>query len=218
VDQSERFETAPYSYVFDGEAGRLDHALASAGLSAQIVGAHHWPINADEPAMLDYNLEFKQPACATCGPDYYGATPYRSSDHDPVIIGLKLLKTVNGTAGRDTLIGTAGDDVITGGKGGDTLAGGAGADHFVYTSLQEGIDSITDFEPGQDRIVLTQLLASLGIGSATPLADGYVTCRASGTDAMIGIDPDGPGSAAIRNLVLLRNRSCSVAVPGNFDF
>ena len=41
--------------------------------------------------MLDYNLEFKQPACPTCEPDYYTPTPYRASDHDPVIIGLALL-------------------------------------------------------------------------------------------------------------------------------
>ncbi len=90
VDQSERFSAAPYSYVFDGEAGHLDHALASASLSAQIASAQHWHINADEPSIIDYNLEFKQPACGTCGPDYYAASPYRASDHDPVLIGINL--------------------------------------------------------------------------------------------------------------------------------
>ena len=79
-----------YSYVFDGEAGSLDHALATPSLSAQVTGAVHWHINADEPSIIDYNLEFKQPACAACGPDYYSATPYRASDHDPVIVGLAL--------------------------------------------------------------------------------------------------------------------------------
>ena len=37
--------------------------------------------------MLDYNVEFKTPAQV----DYfYAPGPYRSSDHDPVIVGLGL--------------------------------------------------------------------------------------------------------------------------------
>jgi Ca2+-binding RTX toxin-like protein len=218
VDQVARFNTFDYSYVFDGEAGYLDHALATPSLSAQITNTAHWRINADEPAIIDYNLEFKQPACATCGPDYYTNSPYRSSDHDPVIIGLNLVKKINGTAGRDALVGTAGDDVITGGIGADTLTGGAGADQFVFTSLRDGIDTITDFQPGIDRIVLTQLLQSLGIASGAPIAGGYVTCMASGSNALIGIDADAAGSAASRSLVLVKNQTCAVAIPGNFIF
>lgn len=218
VDQVARFDIFGYSYVFDGEAGYLDHALATPSLSAQIAGAKHWRINADEPAIIDYNTEFKQPACATCGPDYYSNTVYRSSDHDPVIIGLNLVKQIGGTAGRDTLIGTAGDDVITGGIGADTLTGGAGADQFVFTSLRDGVDTITDFQPGIDRIALTQVLASTGIVSANPIVNGYVTCKAIGADAMISVDPDATGAAASRNLVLLKNQSCAIAIPGNFIF
>lgn len=218
IDQVARFDSFGYSYVFDGEAGYLDHALATPSLSAQIAGAKHWRINADEPAIIDYNTEFKQPACATCGPDYYSNTVYRSSDHDPVIIGLNLLKQIGGTAGRDTIIGTPGDDVITGGIGADTLTGGAGADQFVFTSLRDGVDTITDFQPGIDRIVLTQLLQSVGIASPNPIAGGYVTCKTVGADAMIGIDPDAAGSAVSRNLVLLKNQNCAAAIPGNFVF
>ena len=223
VDQAARFNEFNYSYVFDGEAGYLDHALATTSLSTQITGAAHWRINADEPAIIDYNVEYKvNPNCpngASCtSPDYYSNSAYRSSDHDPVIIGLNLVKTIGGTAGRDNLIGTAGDDVLIGGIGADTLTGGAGADQFVFTSLRDGVDTITDFQPGSDRIVLTQLLQSLGLISTNPIADGYVTCRASGTDALIGIDPDAAGSAVSRNLVLLKNQSCAVTIPGNFIF
>ncbi|MGB4064150.1 MAG: ExeM/NucH family extracellular endonuclease [Azonexus sp.] len=218
VNQVDRFNNLGYSYVFDGEAGYLDHALATPSLSAQIAGAAHWRINADEPAIIDYNLEYKQPACTTCGPDYYTNTVYRSSDHDPVVIGLNLLKQIGGTAGRDTLTGTAGDDVITGGIGADSLTGGTGADQFVFTSLRDGVDTITDFQPGIDRIVLTQLLQSVGITSANPIAGGYVTCKTVGTDAMIGIDPDAGAAAISRNLVLVKNQGCAVAAPGNFEF
>lgn len=218
VDQVARYDAFGYSYVFDGEAGYLDHALATPGLSAQIVGAKHWRINADEPAIIDYNQEFKQPACATCGPDYYSATPYRSSDHDPVVIGLQLLKNINGTAGRDSLVGSAGDDVISGGPGADVLTGGAGADLFVFASLRDGVDTITDFQPGSDRVALTQLLQSLGIAASDPIASGQLVCKASGSDAMIGIDADGAGSTPSRNLVLLKNHNCGVLQAGNFQF
>ena len=72
IDQVERFNGQDgYSYVFDGEAGYLDHALANASISAQISGTTHWKINADEPSVIDYNTEFKQPACATCSQDLY---------------------------------------------------------------------------------------------------------------------------------------------------
>src|SRR5574343_57852 len=218
VDQVDRFSDLGYSYVFDGEAGYLDHALATASLSSQITGAAHWRINADEPAIIDDNTEFKQPACTTCGPDYYANTVYRSSDHDPVVIGLNLVKQIGGTAGRDSLTGTAGDDVIPGGIGSDTLTGGSGADQFVFSSLRDGVDTITDFQPGVDRIVLSQLLQSVGIANSNPIAAGYVTCKAVGSDAMIGIDTAAAGSAASRNRVLLKNQSCAVAIPGNFVF
>ncbi|QYF95872.1 ExeM/NucH family extracellular endonuclease [Massilia sp. PAMC28688] len=89
VNQLERFvrpSGIPYSYVFDGEVGYLDHALASASLNAQIVGATEWHINADEPAMIDYNLDGKSPAALALIEDH----AYRSADHDPVVVSLNL--------------------------------------------------------------------------------------------------------------------------------
>jgi predicted extracellular nuclease len=52
VNELERFvrpRAMPYSYVFDGEAGYLDHALASASLRPQVAGVTEWHNNADEP-------------------------------------------------------------------------------------------------------------------------------------------------------------------------
>ncbi|MCV0105625.1 endonuclease/exonuclease/phosphatase family protein [Pseudomonas aeruginosa] len=76
-----------YSYVFSGQSGYLDHALANASLARQVRGAVEWHINADEPRVLDYNVEFKTPRQQD---SLYNAEPYRTSDHDPVVIGIDL--------------------------------------------------------------------------------------------------------------------------------
>jgi len=72
-----------YSFVFDGQSGYLDHALANASLAGQVSGVAEWHINADEPIALDYNTEFNQPLL-------YDPGPYRASDHDPIVVGLDL--------------------------------------------------------------------------------------------------------------------------------
>lgn len=74
-----------YSYVFDGQRGALDHALASSSLIAQVVGATEHHINADEPNVLDYNLEFKSPAQQL---DWFNEDGFRTSDHDPIVVGI----------------------------------------------------------------------------------------------------------------------------------
>lgn len=79
---------ATYSYVFDGQAGYLDHGLASAALTPQVLFAADWHINADEPISLDYNTEFKSAAQIN---SFYSADAYRSSDHDPLLVSLKLV-------------------------------------------------------------------------------------------------------------------------------
>ncbi|WP_035372816.1 ExeM/NucH family extracellular endonuclease [Pseudoduganella violaceinigra] len=88
-NQIERFvrpNGMPHSYVFAGESGYLDQALASTSLGPQVAGATLWNVNADEPEVLDYNLNGKNAAAQAL----YNALPYRASDHDPVVIGLNL--------------------------------------------------------------------------------------------------------------------------------
>lgn len=75
-----------YSYTFDGQAGYLDHALANASLLSQVTGATEWHINSDEPDVLDYDTSFK-PAAQDA---LYEVNAYRTSDHDPVVVGLNL--------------------------------------------------------------------------------------------------------------------------------
>jgi predicted extracellular nuclease len=76
-----------YGYSFSGESGYLDHAIASNSLSSQVSYATEWHINSDEPIVFDYNTEKKS---AQQQIDLYQDTPFRSSDHDPVIVELAL--------------------------------------------------------------------------------------------------------------------------------
>jgi uncharacterized protein len=87
-----------YSYVFDGQAGYLDHGLSSKSLTPQVLNAVDWHINADEPIVLDYNTEFKS---ANQISSFYANNPYRSSDHDPLVVSLKLVIDLDGDGDVD---------------------------------------------------------------------------------------------------------------------
>jgi uncharacterized protein len=70
-----------YSYVFQGQSGTLDYALASPSLADRVRGADEYHINADEPVALDYNTEFNPPSA-------YKPDGFRTADHDPVLAGI----------------------------------------------------------------------------------------------------------------------------------
>ena len=95
-----------YSYVFDGQTGYLDHALATDKLAGEIEGVDTWHNNADEPDINDYNLDFGRSA------EYFEDNPYRASDHDPVIVGF----TPGGEGAPGD--GDDGDDDVSGGGSG----------------------------------------------------------------------------------------------------
>jgi predicted extracellular nuclease len=142
-----------YSFVFDGQLGYLDHALANEALLNQVTGVTEWHINADEADLIDYDTSFKQPAQDAI----YAPDPYRSSDHDPVIVGLSLVPECNGQAatvyvnangkivggllnghtyheilpgkfGDDVIVGTEKDELIIGHAGDDLICGFGGKD------------------------------------------------------------------------------------------
>ena len=218
IDQIGRFNSFGYSYVFDGAAGRLDHAISSATLSARVVKAIDWHINADETALQDYNLEFKAPLLTCgglCAPDPYSATPWRASDHDPVVVGLAIYKSITAAPGSTAVAGTAGDDIITSGAGRRTLTGGGGNDWFVFTAGFAGGATITDLNGG-DRIDLRAVLQNLGVNAAAPIAQGYLTCTSSAAGAVINIDPDAAGPALPRAMLLLRGQGCAVLNTSTF--
>lgn len=90
VDLLERFRRSnqldasdpDYSFLYYGQCGSLDHAFATESFAKDMTGIATWHINADEPRFIDYNEEFNPKTL-------YAEDPYRSSDHDPVIIGIR---------------------------------------------------------------------------------------------------------------------------------
>ncbi|MCS6939132.1 MAG: endonuclease/exonuclease/phosphatase family protein, partial [Roseiflexus sp.] len=76
-----------YSYVFNGQWGTLDYALASPSALAKVSGVTEYHINADEPSVLDYNLNFKSAGQVT---SLFAPDQYRTSDHDPILVGLNM--------------------------------------------------------------------------------------------------------------------------------
>ena len=70
-----------YSYVYRGYLGYLDHALCNSTLYPQVTGMVAYHINSDESDKYTYDKSNDQ-------------TMFRSSDHDPIIVGLRLDSTL----------------------------------------------------------------------------------------------------------------------------
>jgi 5'-nucleotidase len=66
------------SYVFGGESGSLDHAVASPSLAERVTGVDVWEVNSHESFAFQYDGF----------PTFYAANPYRASDHNPIVVGL----------------------------------------------------------------------------------------------------------------------------------
>ena len=85
---TERDEGATgFTFSINGQWGQLDHALATASLAPLVNRAESWHSSSPEPGILDYNQEFKNANQQLMNS---GATPWRFSDHDPILIGINL--------------------------------------------------------------------------------------------------------------------------------
>ncbi|MGO3649096.1 ExeM/NucH family extracellular endonuclease [Agrococcus casei] len=73
-----------YSYAFGGMVGSLDHVLASEAATALVTGADLWTINAYEPVALEYSRHNYNVA------QLYAADQFRSSDHNPALVGVSF--------------------------------------------------------------------------------------------------------------------------------
>jgi predicted extracellular nuclease len=76
-----KYDSKNYSYSYRGTVGCLDHALANKDMESQVTGCEVFHINTDESTVFAYD-----------GYSYEN-NMYRSSDHDPVVVGLRLNTT-----------------------------------------------------------------------------------------------------------------------------
>ena len=75
------------SYVYAGRSGSLDHVFANAAATPLVAGVTSWAVNAQESIAFEYSRAGMNAHLAV-----EAEGPYRSSDHNPEIIGLRLLE------------------------------------------------------------------------------------------------------------------------------
>lgn len=192
-----------YSYVFNGQAGYLDHALANTALNSRITGTSHWHINADEPIALDYNTEFKS---ANQVNTFYDSGPYRTSDHDPVVVGLDLRDTTPPTITapaavtvRTGLLATSCTKIVS-----DAALGAATAsdDAGSVTIARSGVPAGNVFPKGVTTITYTATDGSGNTATATQTVTVVddtppsVTAPADAAYQLLSLVPAASGAAA----------------------
>jgi 5'-nucleotidase len=74
-------KTDESTYLYGGVVGSLDHVLANPTAFRRVTGADVWNINSVEPVALEYS---RYNYNAT---NFYEVSPFRSSDHDPLVVG-----------------------------------------------------------------------------------------------------------------------------------
>ncbi|MFM6106898.1 MAG: hypothetical protein ACKPEO_15320, partial [Sphaerospermopsis kisseleviana] len=139
------------------------------------------------------------------------------NDLNNTLFGNDVNNVLDGGLGDDTIYGQGGNDTLIGGEGNDTLTGGVGMDAFRFTGLNGGIDTITDFESGTDKIQIDSSgFTGLAIGQLSAEAFTFgagVTSATSSTHRFIFnttngdlfFDADGDGAGASVKIATLNN-------------
>ena len=79
--------------MYGGRSGSLDHVFSNAAADPLVRGVASWALNAQESVAFEYSRANSNAHLA-----FEADNPYRSSDHNPEIIGLNV---INNGAGQD---------------------------------------------------------------------------------------------------------------------
>jgi uncharacterized repeat protein (TIGR01451 family) len=218
----DRLGLTSYSYSFQGQWGTLDYALASPSLNPQVTGIAKWHINADEPSVLDYNTDYKNSAQQSY---FYSPDPYRSSDHDALVVGLLLndAPQLSAVATYDTGLGGNGAEIISvrDDRGALTNADDSSfdlldvSDILSPTLIQRvgpraqlnNLNSLA-IHPTKDLVLA---VAGKAVSATNPINGKVLAYRLSTgafiTEALVGIQPDAIGISPDGNYAVVANEA-----------
>ncbi|BAU65082.1 hypothetical protein STA3757_24610 [Stanieria sp. NIES-3757] len=131
---------------------------------------------------------------------------------------LTVINSINGNEYSEVLTGTSDDDIITVYEGQDTLTGGAGEDQFFYSKTSDGIDIITDFNPNEDKLDFSAIVANELGGISNPFGSGYIKAVSFGSHTMIQVDFNPSDSLFNKNVMLLQDVASSAIDASDFIF
>lgn len=121
-----------------------------------------------------------------------------SGDGNDALTGNEVANWLRGGRGADTLSGGEGNDRLWGEQGRDVLTGGSGRDSFVFRTVADLGDVITDYQDNWDRIEVGQLLRSVGYTGTSPFTSGHLVQRIDAVSGNLQLVLDTDGSRFAR--------------------
>lgn len=176
------------TYLFGGLVGSLDHVLVSDAAFDDIVDADVWNINSVEPVALEYSRYNYNVT------DFYDESPFRSSDHDPLIVGFdvppapstleaSVADTVYGTAPKIDV--TVSSHPVAVGRvqvregtrllGAGTLQDGKVAVKLGRFALKPGAHTLTVSYAGNDEVAASSTTVMLTVNRVAPTLTSTVS-------------------------------------------
>ncbi|MEM8508392.1 MAG: ExeM/NucH family extracellular endonuclease [Bacteroidota bacterium] len=161
-----------YSFVFESQLGYLDYAMTNAPMTPQVTSVTEWHINVDEVNVFDYNNNVQDGneqsfEAKPSGNTLFEVNAFRTSDHDPVIVGLDLvvptvafdLQITEMWPGNEPGTNLTSDWFEITNEGSGPWVSGEDPDLFYDDDSQDGIvadiiNGITDIQPGERVIIV----------------------------------------------------------------